>query len=175
MRDAFVPVHAESLSSEDHGRFEAEYLAELMVAAAPEVYRDYVTLWGDLSSQGFEINPYDPCVANKKNNGHQMTVCWYVDDLFMSHMDRGAVKDFVQWLSMEKFTRETIEEFPEPTEEIAEDPASPPNLFETREPILLNEDQAQIFHRITAKLLFLCAQPRCRRDIRTAVAFLTTG
>ena len=66
-------------------------------------------------------------------------------------------------------------EFPEPTEEAAEDPASP-NLFETREPSdknpLLNEDQAQIFHRITAKLLFLCARPR--RDIRTAVAFLTT-
>ncbi|EJK61698.1 hypothetical protein THAOC_17766, partial [Thalassiosira oceanica] len=211
-------------------------IAELMVAAAPEVYRDYVTvdrqgrkilyvelkkalyglvksallfyrkLWGDLASQGFEINPYDPCVANKTINGHQMTVCWYVDDLYMSHMDRGAIEDFVRWLertygklqvkigdeleylgmdlkfgdgkvqlSMEKFTRDTIEEFPEPTETTAEDPAGP-NLFETREPSeknpLLNEDQAQIFHRITAKLLFLCARPR--RDIRTAVAFLTT-
>ena len=28
----------------------------------------------DLKSQGFKLNPYDPCVANKIVNGHQFTI-----------------------------------------------------------------------------------------------------
>ena len=40
---------------------------------------------------GFEVNPYDPCVANKMVNGHQMTIRWHVDDLKVSHKDEGAV------------------------------------------------------------------------------------
>ena len=37
---------------------------------------------------------------------------------------------------------------------------------------LLGKEQAQAFHRATAKALYLCA--RARRDIRVPVAFLTT-
>ena len=40
---------------------------------------------------GFEVNPYDPCVANKMVNGKQMTICWHVDDLKVSHVDKNAV------------------------------------------------------------------------------------
>ena len=40
---------------------------------------------------GFKINPYGPCVANKMVNGHQMTICWHVDDLKVSHKDENAV------------------------------------------------------------------------------------
>ena len=80
-------------------------LAELMVKVAPEIYTKYViinpkgetvlyvrllnALYGimkaallyyqcfvaDLKSIGFEINPYDPCVANKMIvEGKQLTV-----------------------------------------------------------------------------------------------------
>jgi hypothetical protein len=28
----------------------------------------------------FVINPYDPCAANKKIEGEQMTICFHVDD-----------------------------------------------------------------------------------------------
>ena len=85
-------------------------LAELMVTAAPETYRKHViyengkkvsyvkllkALYGtlkaalpfhpklvkDLESQGFEINPYDPCVANKMVNGEQLTAAWHVNDM----------------------------------------------------------------------------------------------
>ena len=102
-------------------------LAEMMVLSAPEIYRDYVTLengkkvlyvrlkkalygllksallfyrklWGDLAHRGFELNPYDPCVANKMINGHQMTICWHVDDLFMSHKETKVIQDFVGYL-----------------------------------------------------------------------------
>ena len=35
--------------------------------------------------EGFIINSYDPCVANKNIGGHQMTVTCYVDNLKISH------------------------------------------------------------------------------------------
>ena len=40
---------------------------------------------------GFEINPYDLCVTNKIVSGHQMTICWHVDDLKVSHKNEDAV------------------------------------------------------------------------------------
>ena len=79
-------------------------LAEMMVQVEPAMYRKYVTyspngqamlyvilskaLYGmlraallfykrlrsDLENLGFEVNPYDPCVANKTVNGSQMTI-----------------------------------------------------------------------------------------------------
>ena len=80
-------------------------LAELMVQVAPSIYCKYVTsnakgkpilyvrlgkavygmmksallffqkLVADLKSLGYEINPYNPCVANETINGKQMTIC----------------------------------------------------------------------------------------------------
>ena len=102
-------------------------VAELMVQAAPELYRKYVSLengkmvlyveamkaiYGtlvaalcfykklvkDLKSEGFEINPYDPCIANKMVNGKQFTVLWHVDDLKFSHADSKETDKFVEWL-----------------------------------------------------------------------------
>jgi hypothetical protein len=92
-----------------------------MVKAAPNIYRKYITLdtnnqpilyvklqkalYGchrsallfyeklvrDLKSQGFEINQYDPCVANKLVNGEQFTITWHADDIKMSHKDSNEV------------------------------------------------------------------------------------
>jgi hypothetical protein len=92
-------------------------LAELMLKAAPNIYRKYITLdannqpilyvklqkalYGclrsamlfyeklvrDLKSQGFEINQYDPCVASKLVNGEKFTLTRHVDDIKMSHKD----------------------------------------------------------------------------------------
>ena len=45
----------------------------------------------DLENMGFEVNPHDPCVADKMVNGHQMIVCWNVDDLKVSHKEEIAV------------------------------------------------------------------------------------
>ena len=96
-------------------------LDEMMVQVDPIIYRKYVTyssngqavlyirfskaLYGmirdtllfykrlrsDLENMGFKINPYDPCVANKMVNGHQMTIFWHVDDLKVSHKDENSV------------------------------------------------------------------------------------
>ena len=104
-------------------------LAELMVKVAPKMYRKFVTtnakgksvlyvqlekavygmmksallfyrkLVADLLSLDFEINPYDPCVANKLINDKQMTICWHVDDLFIGHEDPTVVSRFLTWLA----------------------------------------------------------------------------
>ena len=54
----------------------------------------YKKLRGDLENMGFEVNPYDLCVANKDINGSQMTVTWHVDDLKVSHKDPAEVTQF---------------------------------------------------------------------------------
>ena len=99
-----------------------------MVTIAPNIYRKYITttakgkpvlyvqpekaLYGmmksallfyrklvvDICSIGFELNPYDPCVANKTIGGHQLAVCWHVDDLLIGHKDGNVVTRFTQWL-----------------------------------------------------------------------------
>ena len=103
-------------------------LAELMVQVDPKMYRKYLTtnkknepmlyvklskalygllqsallfynkLRGELEDYDFEINPYDPCVANKMVNGSQMTVTWHVDDLKVSHKDKFVVTKFLKYL-----------------------------------------------------------------------------
>ncbi len=45
------------------------------------------------------MNPYNLCVTNKTVNGTQMTVCWHVDDLKVSHVNPKEVTKFGEWLS----------------------------------------------------------------------------
>jgi hypothetical protein len=103
-------------------------LADLMVKIDPELYGPYLTkskrgesllyvkmkkaMYGllrsallfylrlvkDLEECGFELNPYDPCVANKMVDGSQMTVVWHVDDLKISHVKKGAIDEFLAFL-----------------------------------------------------------------------------
>jgi hypothetical protein len=101
-------------------------LADLLIQIAPDFYGPYATkengvtvlyleilraLYGmikspllfyrklrkDLEDDGFEINPYDICVANKMINGNQITVTWHVDDLKVSHVEPKVVDDFIEW------------------------------------------------------------------------------
>ena len=104
-------------------------LTELMVKIAPQIYPKFITinakgkpvlcvqlekavygmmksahlfyrkLVADLTSLGFKINPYDPCVTNKIINGKQITICWQVDDLFVGHDDPNVVTTFLGWLA----------------------------------------------------------------------------
>jgi hypothetical protein len=61
--------------------------------------------WQNLSSKlkkwGFEINPYDFCVANKIIDGKQCTVVWHVDDLKISHIDPKVVTTILNLLDAE--------------------------------------------------------------------------
>ena len=106
-------------------------LVDMLVDIAPDVYKNYVyydkkgvkqllvqcqnAIYGtmvasllyyrkftkSLLSTGFEINPYDPCVANKVVDGKQMTICFHVDDCKLSHVDSTANDDMIDWLKRE--------------------------------------------------------------------------
>ena len=60
----------------------------------------YQKLVSDLKRVGFELNPYDLCVANKISKGEQLTVCWHVDDLKISHEDKQVVSQEIKWFKM---------------------------------------------------------------------------
>jgi hypothetical protein len=47
---------------------------------------------------GFEINPYDFCVANKVIDGKQCPIAWHVDDLKILHVDPTAVTGIIKLL-----------------------------------------------------------------------------
>ena len=49
-----------------------------------------------LEKEGFVINPYDRCVANKVINGKQFTVVWYVDDNKVLHENPQVVTDVIE-------------------------------------------------------------------------------
>ncbi len=213
-------------------------LAEMMIQIAPKVYRKYVSidkkgtkilylklqkaLYGlmrasllfywklrkELEAYGFEINPYDPCVANKMTEaGKQLTVIWHVDNLMGSCKDDFELTKFSCYLakiygpklcmhmghkheylgvemefnedimldvSMFKYLQNVIDNFPEVIRGRAATPVAP-HLFKVRdekEVRPLKEEQALAFHHTVAQLLFMAT--RARRDIQTAVAFLTT-
>ena len=58
----------------------------------------YNKLRSDLEGNGFFINPYDPCVANKVVNSKQVIVIWHVDDLKVSHVDENKNTKFAEWM-----------------------------------------------------------------------------
>ena len=105
-------------------------MAELLVRIDPKLYRKHVQLergkqvlyvelrkalygtlkaallfWkrltGELKNWGFEINPYDWCVANKTIEGKQCTILWHVDDLKISHVNPDVVTQVIQQLEKE--------------------------------------------------------------------------
>ena len=61
-------------------------------------YRKFVK---SLTSIGFKLNPYDPCVANKNIKGAQMTICFHVDDCKLSHKSTKVMDDMIKWLRQE--------------------------------------------------------------------------
>jgi len=103
-------------------------LVDILVGIAPDVYGPYVTedkkgvkqllvqcqnaLYGtmvasllyyrkfvkSLTDVGFELNPYDPCVANKMIQGKQMTICFHVDDCKLSHCIPKVMDGMIKYL-----------------------------------------------------------------------------
>jgi hypothetical protein len=157
-------------------------------------------LTAELKKSGFTVNPYDECVANKTVNGKQCTVLWHVDALKISHVESAVVDDILHMLDeqygkdapltttgmttdfsikgkvmikMDDYVDNILLEAREDMEGVATSPAAE-HLFKVNDtdPDGLSEKDAQYFHTMTAKLLFL--SKRARPDLQQAVAFLTT-
>ncbi len=52
-----------------------------------------------LKAIDFQVNPYNPCVANRIVNGKQHIITWHVDDLKYSHVDSAINDKFLKWLN----------------------------------------------------------------------------
>jgi hypothetical protein len=106
-------------------------LVDILVEIAPHVYKSFATtdkkgvrqllvqcknaLYGTMVASllyyrkftksligiGFELNPYDPCVANKMIEGKQMTICFHVDDCKLSHRKPKVMDNMIKWLRHE--------------------------------------------------------------------------
>lgn len=61
----------------------------------------------DTKAAGYEINPYDPCAANKVINGKQCTIAWHADDVKSSHHDPEVNANFAKWCE-EKYGSEEL-------------------------------------------------------------------
>ena len=59
-----------------------------ILKAALFFYQKFV---GYLMTIGFNMNPYDPCAANKTINGKQLTLVWHADDIKSSHVEAEVV------------------------------------------------------------------------------------
>jgi len=155
-----------------------------------------------LVSIGFKINRYDTCVANKMINGSQFTICWYVDDLKLSHVDNREVTKMLDILK-DKFDKLTITRGKRHTylginfnivnkkvhmemqsylkecimsygESITSAATSPATkgLMNVTESELLDNDRREKFHHIVQKMLHICK--RTRLDLQVSIGFLCT-
>ena len=103
-------------------------IVDILLSIALDVYRSYITtdskgnkqlivqcqnaLYGtmiasllyyhkfvkSLTDIGFELNPYNPCVANKMIEGHQMTICFHVDNCKLSHKKSQCNDKMIKYL-----------------------------------------------------------------------------
>ena len=80
-------------------------------------------------------------------------------------------KDGKVCVKMEEYIQDMIDSFPDKVLKKATTPAAA-HLFQVRDTVKLDEEQAGKYHTIVAKGLFLCQ--RARPDIQTAIAFLST-
>ena len=55
----------------------------------------YRKLSKELREYDFVVNPYNPCVANKWEDGGQLTVMWHVDNMKVSHKNKEEVTNFI--------------------------------------------------------------------------------
>jgi hypothetical protein len=200
-------------------------LAQMLVELFPDVYTldkdgciyvqlekalygcvESAKLWYDevsaaLLSIGFVRNPHDICVFNTDRNGHQVTVCLYVDDLLITSVDEADIEWVVDTLrskyetvslntgGLHSYLGQTFDlrvagevsvSMDGYTRDILDSsgvkgfratPATP-ELYEITEGLpLLDKKQQDDFHSLVMRLMFLAQ--RARPDILTAVAFLS--
>ena len=56
----------------------------------------YILYKSTLKKEGFVLNPYDLCIANKIIDGKQCKIVWYVDDKKISHTDENVVTNILE-------------------------------------------------------------------------------
>lgn len=177
-------------------------LMQALYGCVESAHLFYLHLSKSLLSIGFSKNPYDDCVFNNMVDGYQCTIAAHVDDLLITCVSQNVLEKTISdlkkiyqeikfnfgdshvylgmnfifsedqvELNMIRMIEEIVEKYL-PNGGISSSPASN-NLFDIDESSpLLDTETKNVFHTITAKLLYL--SKRARPDILTAIAYLTT-
>ena len=74
------PEHAKNVIVENGKKMLYLEILRALYGCIESALRWYELYSETLSKEGFVINLYDKCVANKVINGEQYTILWYVDD-----------------------------------------------------------------------------------------------
>ena len=61
----------------------------------------YRKLCKKINHLGLNINPYDPCVSNRKIDKNQKTICCHVDDCKISHVNPKVNNNLIKSLKQE--------------------------------------------------------------------------
>jgi len=164
----------------------------------------WYTLFAEtLMQMDFTLNPYDLCVANKVVNGTQFTICWYVDDVELSHRDHREVTKMLKVLEgkfgamnttrgskhtylgvdfeitqgrIELLMPEYIQECIDSFGEAINSNAVTPankNLFEIEDEAMVLDDEKATIYHHIVQKL-LHVYKRARADIQVAIAFMCT-
>jgi hypothetical protein len=62
------------------------------MVAALLYYKKFVN---SLAKQGYKINPFNGCVANKVVKGKQVTICFHIDDCKISHESSAVIDNTI--------------------------------------------------------------------------------
>ena len=65
------------------------------MVAALLYYKKFVN---SLAKQGYKINPFNGCVANKVVKGMQVMIYFHIDDCKISHKSSAVIDDTIAWL-----------------------------------------------------------------------------
>ena len=69
-----------------------------MMVAALLYYKKFAK---SLFKEGFKLNPYNRCVANKIVNGKHLTICFHANECNISHVCTTVVDEAIEWLLIE--------------------------------------------------------------------------
>ena len=89
------PEHEKNIVYENGQKVLYMEILQAIYGCIESALRWYELYSETLEKEGFVINPYDRCVANKVINGKQCTIVWYVDDNKVSHVDPSVVTEVI--------------------------------------------------------------------------------
>ena len=90
------PEHLKNVVYENGKKVLYMQILQAIYGCIESALRWYELYAQTLEKEGFVINPYDRCVANKSINGKQCTIVWYVDDNKVSHEDPNVVTEVIE-------------------------------------------------------------------------------
>ena len=101
------PSHAKNITMENKVEVLYAVLDKAIYGCVKSALLWYDLFTGTIKGMGFELNPYDQCVANRVIDGSTCTIAWYVDNLKISLRDPGDVTNIIERLE-ERFDKMTI-------------------------------------------------------------------